>query len=143
MDYENIGETQQPVGERRTLPFFLGFFCGLLMDVFFGNMLGLNALIIMLIGYINGGFSDLFYAEDIRLPMILLTLSDATYGLMYYIFVFLMRGRLSIGYYLKGVILPEIFYTLLVSLLIYPILLGIDTLFRNLRLRKEREKQDV
>ena len=97
----------------------------------------------MFIGYINGGFSDLFYAEDIRLPMILLTLSDATYGLVYYIFTFLMRGKLSIGYYLTSVILPEIFYTLLVSLVIYPILLAIDTLFRNLRLKKELEKQDV
>ena len=97
----------------------------------------------MFIGYINGGFSDLFYAEDIRLPMILLTLSDATYGMMIYIFTFLMRGKLSIGFYLTNVILPEIFYTLLVSLLVYPILLAIDILFRNLRLKKEREKQDV
>jgi rod shape-determining protein MreD len=121
----------------------VGFFCGLLIDIFFGNMLGMNALIIMFIGYINGGFSDLFYAEDIRLPMILLTLSDATYGLMIYIFTFLMRGKLSLGYYLTGVILPEIFYTILVSLVIYPILLGIDTFFRNLRIKKEREKQDV
>ena len=121
----------------------VGFFCGLLIDIFFGNMLGMHALIIMFIGYINGGFSDLFYAEDIRLPMILLTLSDATYGLMIYIFTFLMRGKLSLGYYLTGVILPEIFYTILVSLVIYPILLAIDTFFRNLKLKKELAKQDV
>ena len=37
-----------------------GFFAGLLMDIFFSEMLGLNALIIMLIGYANGGFSGLF-----------------------------------------------------------------------------------
>ncbi|MCR5619096.1 MAG: rod shape-determining protein MreD [Lachnospiraceae bacterium] len=118
-----------------------GFFAGLLMDIFFSEMLGLNALIIMFIGYINGGFSGLFYAEDIRLPLILITLSDATFGLMYYIFTFLMRGRLDFVNYSVNVIFPEIFYTLLVSLVIYPILLGIDTLFRNYRIRKERERQ--
>ena len=120
-----------------------GFFAGLLMDIFFGEMLGLNALIIMLIGYVNGGFSGLFYAEDIRLPMILITLSDASYGLMFYIAAFLLRGRFSMGYYSLNVIFPEIFYTLLVSLVIYPILLGIDTLFRNYRIKKERERQNV
>ncbi len=120
-----------------------GFFCGLLMDIFFGDMLGLNALIIMLIGYINGCFSGLFYAEDIRLPMILITLSDISYGLMYYIFSFLMRGKLSLGYYIMNIILPEVFYTLIVSLIIYPILLTIDEKFREYRLKKEREKQNV
>ena len=121
-----------------------GFFAGLLMDIFFGEMLGLNALIIMLIGYVNGGFSGLFYAEDIRLPLILITLSDASFGLMYYISTFLMRGRLDIGTYSLSVICPEIFYTLLVSLVIYPILLGIDTLFKKYRIRKERERgEDV
>ena len=118
-----------------------GFFAGMLMDIFFGEMLGLNALIIMLIGYINGGFSGLFYAEDIRLPLILITLSDATFGLMFYIFTFLMRGKLGFGTYAMGVICPEIFYTLLVSLVVYPVLLGIDTLFKNYRIRKERERQ--
>ena len=118
-----------------------GFFAGLLMDIFFGEMLGLNALIIMLIGYVNGGFSGLFYAEDIRLPHILITLSDATFGLMYYVSTFLMRGKLGFPFYALNVICPEIFYTLLVSLVIYPILLAIDTLFRNYRIKKERESQ--
>ena len=120
-----------------------GFFAGLLMDIFFGDMLGLNALIIMFIGYINGGFSGLFYAEDIRLPMILITLSDISYGLMYYIFSFLMRGKLGLGYYIMNIILPEVFYTLMVSLIIYPILVTIDTKFREYRIKKEREKQSV
>ena len=60
---------------------------------------------------------------------------------MYYISTFLMRGRLGFSFYALNVICPEIFYTLLVSLVIYPILLGIDTLFRNYRIKKERETQ--
>jgi len=120
-----------------------GFFCGLLVDIFFSPMLGMNALIIMIIAYLSGGFCDLFYAEDIRLPMILITLSDVSYGLMYYIIAFLLRGRLAIGHYLVSVILPEVLYTLLVSLVVYPVLLATDTLFKRYRIKKEREKQDV
>ena len=120
-----------------------GFFCGLLVDIFFSPMLGMNALIIMIIAYLSGGFCDLFYAEDIRLPMILITLSDISYGLMYYIIAFLLRGRLGIGHYLVSVILPEVFYTLLISLVVYPVLLATDTLFQRYRIKKEIEKQDV
>ena len=120
-----------------------GFFAGLLMDIFFGEMIGLNALILVIIGYLNGGLSDLFYDEDIRLPMFLIALSDATYGIMFYVFSFLLKGKLSFGYYLLNIILPEIFYTLLVSLIIYPPLLGINTLFRKYRIKKERESANV
>ena len=120
----------------------VGFFCGLLMDAFFGDMLGLNALICLVIGYLNGGFSELFYAEDIRLPMVLITLSDLSYGLLFYIFSFLMRGKLGFTYYLTNVIFPEVFYTILISLIVYPALLGTDTLFKNLKLKKELEKQE-
>mgnify|MGYP000299666988 FL=1 len=48
---------------------FVGFFCGLFMDVFSGNLIGFYALLYMVIGYLNGFFRRLFYAEDIKLPL--------------------------------------------------------------------------
>ena len=120
-----------------------GFFAGLLIDVFFGEMLGLNALILTIIGYLNGGFNGLFYDEDIRLPLFLIALSDASYGLLFYVSSFLIKGRLSFGYYLMNIILPEIFYTLLVALIIYPVVLWVNRLFSGYRLKKELEKTDV
>ena len=42
---------------------FVGFFCGLLMDLFFGSVLGIYALLYMFIGYINGIFKKIFYPE--------------------------------------------------------------------------------
>ncbi len=120
-----------------------GFFAGMLLDVFFGEMLGLNALILTVVGYLNGGFNGLFYDEDIRLPMFLIALSDATYGIMFYVLSFLIKGKLSFGYYLVNIILPEIFYTLLISLIIYPPLLWINNLFEGYRIKKERESSGV
>ena len=39
----------------------VGFFSGLLMDIFFSDILGFYALIYMYIGYLNGIFRKMFY----------------------------------------------------------------------------------
>ena len=48
---------------------FIGFFCGLLLDIWNGGILGFYSLVYMYIGYINGMFRKLFYPEDIKRPM--------------------------------------------------------------------------
>ena len=58
-------------GEKEGL--VIGFFCGLLSDIFFGNFLGFYALVLMYIGFLNGKFSRIFYPEDIKLPIALIT----------------------------------------------------------------------
>ena len=67
-------------GERTGL--LVGFFCGLLADIFFGNVLGLNAMIYMYIGYFNGKFNRIFFPDDIKLPLLLIFLSDLAYGFL-------------------------------------------------------------
>ena len=41
----------------------LGFFAGLLIDIFYGyfDVIGINALLYMYIGFINGIFNDIIY----------------------------------------------------------------------------------
>ena len=104
----------------------IDFFSGLLADIFFGNVLGLNAMIYMYIGYTNGKFNRLFFPDDIKLPLLLIFLSDLAYGLLYYITLFLMRSRFQIDFYFLHIILPEIVYTLLMTLLLYPLILWIN-----------------
>ena len=65
-------------GERTGLIF--GFFCGLLCDIFFGSVIGLNAMIYMYIGYANGKFNRIFFPENIKLPMALILVSDLVYS---------------------------------------------------------------
>lgn len=111
-------------GEKTGLLF--GFFCGLLVDIFFANVLGLNAMIYMYIGYANGKFNRIFYPEEIKLPLALILVSDLCYGLLYYITMFLMRGRFQFGFYFMNIILPEMVYTIVVTLLLYPLVLWIN-----------------
>jgi rod shape-determining protein MreD len=108
-----------------------GFFCGLLIDIFFGDVIGMYALIYMYIGYMNGKFSGIFYPENIKLPMILILISNLFYGLFTYMLLFMMRSRLNFDYYLINIIFPEIVYTILVTLILYPLILLIHNMLEG------------
>ena len=43
----------------------VGFFSGLLIDIFFGSVLGPYAFIYMTLGYGNGFFHRIYYVEDV------------------------------------------------------------------------------
>lgn len=104
-------------GEREGL--VIGFFCGLLMDIFFGSLLGFYGLLYMFLGYGSGLFHMVFYDEDIKLPMIWIALSELVYGLSVYFFMFLMRSKFEFGYYFIHIILPELVYTVALTILLY------------------------
>jgi len=103
-----------------------GFVSGLLLDIFFGDAIGFYALIYMYIGYINGLFSKIFFPEDIKLPLCLIAGSDFAYNFLCYCLLFLLRGRFQIGFYFTHIILPEMVYTIGISLILYPIILKLD-----------------
>ena len=103
-----------------------GFFSGLLLDIFFGNILGFYALIYMYIGYLNGNFRKIFYPEDIKLPIVLILTSDLVYNLLCYLFLFLLQGRFDFFYYLLNIIIPEMVYTIVVTCFLYPLLFFVE-----------------
>ncbi len=103
-----------------------GFFSGLLLDIFFGEAIGFYALMYMYIGYINGSFRRIFFPEDIKLPLCLIAVSDLAYNILCYSLLFLLRSRFRIGYYMIHIILPEMVYTVAVSLVMYPLVLKLD-----------------
>lgn len=104
----------------------VGFFCGLLEDIFYGRLLGMHAMIYMYIGYANGYFNRIFYGDDIKLPISLISVSELVYGLGTYGIMFLMRSRFAFPYYLRRIILPELVYTIIVTLVFYRIIFSID-----------------
>ncbi|MFT4143296.1 MAG: rod shape-determining protein MreD [Mobilitalea sp.] len=118
----------------KTTGMLLGLFSGLLIDLVYGNyIIGLYALIYMLLGYLIG-FTNRYYSnDDYTLPIVIIGVSDLIYGFSYYIFEFLLRGRLNLLYYFRRIILPEIIYTVAVSVLLYKLLHMINNrLMRNL-----------
>ena len=104
-------------------------------DVFWGETLGFYALILTVIGYLNGSFKRLFYDEDIKLPLVLIAGSELVYGLVIYICFFMMQGDFHFFYYLIHLIMPELVYTILVTIVLYQILL-----YMNRKLEAEEQR---
>ena len=104
----------------------VGFVSGLFVDLFWGNMLGFHMLIFTVIGYLNGTFKRLFYDDDIKLPIILIAASEIIYGLIIYGCMYMLQGDFLFGNYLFHIILPELVYTILVTLVVYQIILRIN-----------------
>ncbi len=109
---------------------FIGFVCGLLMDIFFSEYMGLYSLIYLYIGFFNGKFKKIFFPDDIKLPITLIIFSDLIYGLMCY-FSFLLRGKFHFGYYFIHIVLPEIVYTTIITIALYPLILIINKKLDN------------
>lgn len=104
----------------------VGFICGLLFDIMFSDLIGFYTLIYTVVGYANGFFRKIFYPDDIKLPLILIAASDFLYGNIVCLFMFIMRSRFNYFYYLKRIIIPELIYTILVTLILYSIILHIN-----------------
>lgn len=115
-----------------------GFLCGLFMDIFFGGVIGFYALIYMWVGYMNGNFCKIFFPEDIKLPMGMIVVSDFIYGFLCYFFLFLLRSRFHIDYYFLHIILPEVVYTVLISMILYPVVLKLNTWLEMLERDEKR-----
>lgn len=104
----------------------IGFFCGLIIDIFSGGILGFYSLVYMYIGFFNGFFRKLFYPEDIKLPMLLIAASDLLSNFVIYFFLFFFRGRFRLPFYFFNIIMPELVYTMLVTVFLYFIILNIN-----------------
>ena len=105
---------------------FVGFFSGLLVDIFWGNVLVFHMLLYAVIGYINGFFQRLFYDDDIKLPIALIGASELVYGLIIYICMYMLQGDFAFFHHLTSIILPELVYTILVTLVLYQIILHVN-----------------
>lgn len=113
----------------------VGFFSGLLTDIQFGNILGFYALIYLLAGYVNGLFEQMYYDEDIKLPLALVGATEFIYGLVVYLLMFMLRSEFDFLHYLRHIIIPELIYTIVVTLGLYPLIL-----FINHRLEAEEKR---
>lgn len=96
-----------------------GFFGGMLVDIMNGGVIGFTPLVYLLCGYFNGVFYKEYSKEQLLLPIGLVALCDLSYGFLYYFFHFLFRNRLNFGYYFTKIIIPEVVYTVVVTIFAY------------------------
>lgn len=104
----------------------VGFFAGLLQDMYYGTTMGFYSLLGMYIGYICGKPNQKFYRENYLLPFGLVVASTFMYEIIIYVTSFLIRGKTDFTYFLNHMILPCVVYTGVVSLFIYRIIYVIN-----------------
>lgn len=110
----------------------VGFFCGFFYDLYFGFVLGPYMILYMLIGYCNGFFHRFYQVEDILLPMIIMLVDDLIFNFTTYIIFFLMRNRLQFSTYFKEIILPDMIYTALLTLIVFKFFVLVNKTLKKL-----------
>lgn len=99
-----------------------GFFCGLLLDIATGGVLGVYALFYMLIGYTCGKFNQYYIQRDWFVPLLLVAVSEFALCTCIYIFFYLIRGDLRFVRYVKDIFIPKMLYTVIIAIVYYLIL---------------------
>ena len=72
-----------------------------------------------------------------KLPIALISVSEFLYSIAVYVFLFMLKSDFKFGYYFGHIIMPELVYTILVTLVLYQILLHINQLL------EEKEKRSA
>lgn len=98
----------------------IGAASGLLYDISFGLHIGPILLSYMFIGFVCGKFNKNFYRENFIIPFICTLVSSLFYS-MIHILSFVLRGQLHFGYFIKSIVIPELIYTITLSLIVYQI----------------------
>lgn len=114
-----------------------GLLAGILMDLFYSGPFGFYTVLFIHIGYWNGICTRYYYEDYITLPLILSLVNEAAYNFYIYLFRFLIRGRLDLPYYLLEIILPDMIFTTVATLLLYR-----SFLFTNRRLDEMEKRRE-
>lgn len=96
----------------------VGFFAGLFIDVFYCPVIGYNALILLVVGFVCGSLKKVYYSDSLLTQIFILCCCDLACSLLYYFFWFILQSRFAFGFYFVNVILPEFSFTLLAGIVL-------------------------
>ena len=113
-----------------------GLFAGLLMDLFYTGPFGFYSLIFVCCGYVNGIFTRYYYDDFITLPLLLCGANEIIYNLYIFVFRFFMRGKFDLLYYMLRIVLPELVFSLIVTLIVYRVFLKVGKKLDDMEQRR-------
>lgn len=116
----------------------IGFFAGLMADVFYCEVIGYNALMLVAIGFFSALWRKKYYSDTLTLPMVIIVISNLGYNLIYYFIWYVMRSEFYFAYSLEHVIIPNLLLTLVAGIILYK-----PILFLNTKLYMHYETEEV
>lgn len=101
---------------------FVGMAIGLIQDIMFSTTIGVNAFIYFFIGYIIGTAENILARDSIITPVICSILGTIFYNFVYFFFMFFLSRNVPFFELLKDVMLIEIIYNTIATIIIYKII---------------------
>ncbi|MCG8482523.1 MAG: rod shape-determining protein MreD, partial [Clostridia bacterium] len=95
---------------------------GLLQDIFFGEIIGVAAFIYFTIGIVVNDIKGYIYKDTVLSSILITAISVTYYHFAYWLLMRLFDMNISFMYILTNVYVIEIFYDILVGVIIYKIL---------------------
>ena len=97
----------------------VGLSMGLLQDIIFSPVIGVNGFIYFFIGYLVGMTESRLSKDNILIPFIMTAAATIGYHLFYYLFMFFLAYNINFSAFFKKTILLEMVYNSLLSILVY------------------------
>ena len=102
--------------------YYGGFFAlalGLIQDIFFGQGVGVNALILFFLGYGLGLIHEVLDIENMVIPILSSVIGTSYYNYFYYVLMFFLSREIPREVMLQKVFSIEILYNGILALLLY------------------------
>jgi rod shape-determining protein MreD len=105
----------------QTYGIWIGFFSGLLCDIFDASHFGLNMMLFICIGFFIGSLKQKFYRDNLLLEVGIFAVTLFLYEIIYMIVIW----QFPVGIFLLNIlryVIPRIIYSMVISLLLLPLL---------------------
>lgn len=116
---------------------FIGLVIGLMIDIFYGSTMGFYSLLYLYIGFLCGYLNKALYRDNILIPIVLILVCDFMLNFIIFSITYLLRGKTDFPTYLVNIILPEMVYTALISIIMYKLYHSINNQLEYFERRKE------
>ena len=117
---------------------YVGLICGLFYDLFSYDIIGFSSLTMMYAGYASGFFYQKYEEKEFILPLLLVGVSSLAFGFISFVGNFLLHNKLDVVFYIGRIVIPEVVYTVCVTLLIYQLLAFLNRHFEGNRRKRAK-----
>lgn len=97
----------------------IGFIVGILQDIIFGRIVGLNASVYMITGYLVGLINRKVFKENLLIPFTLTAVATVFCESIILLLLYLLGYRIELFNFLKKMLVIEVLYNSIFSVIVY------------------------
>lgn len=100
---------------------FFGLITGLIQDILFARVLGVNALIYFLVGFYVGSVQEGLNNDNIAIPMVFSAISTIAYNFLFFTFMFFLARNIQLSVVVKNIFSLEILYNTVLAFILFKV----------------------